>query len=512
MESFNVLLALVGIVVIVASLVAGLVEKRGLPLVAAFLALGAMLGPWGLGLVDIGFDTPALHVLSVLGLALVLFSDAVTIDVKEIRRRWGLVWRILGPGTLVPAILMTVAARFLLDLSWPAAAILGAALASTDPVLLRSILRSTALPPTARIALRLETGMNDVVLLPIVVLSMLVVAPDMGHGGGHHGVGRSLVGLFILGPALGALVGWVGIEMLTRVRRGPGVRRDYESLYALGLAFTAFAAAEMAGGSGFLAAFAAGLMINAQDDELCECFLEYGEATAEMLLLLTFVALGTSLIWTGLGVLSPATLAFAVIAVAVRTFVLFPVLALAGIRGRDRRLIAFFGPRGLSSLLLTLLPVFAGIPGARELFTVACLVVLLSVVVHGVGMALFLRRHPKAAAAVEATVEGRDPAPARAHRTGHGEALLEPAPLDMPKLREVPAGPDAGEAPLLITLDELKSLQDDGRPVIVTDVRRAYRDETERAAGAVYLDPDHAARDAAALDLDKRATIALYCT
>ena len=70
-----------------------------------------------------------------------------------------------------------------------------------------------------------------------------------------------------------------------------GVRRDYESLYALGIAFTAFALAERVGGSGFLAAFAAGLVIAAQDLELCDCFLEYGEATAEMFLLLTFVAI-----------------------------------------------------------------------------------------------------------------------------------------------------------------------------------------------------------------------------
>jgi NhaP-type Na+/H+ or K+/H+ antiporter len=501
MEGFNVLLALVGIVIIVASLIAGAVEKKGLPVVAAFLALGAMLGPWGLGLIDIGFDTPALHVLSVLGLALVLFSDAVTIDRKELRRRWHLVWRLLGPGTLVPALLMAVAAHFLLGYPWPLAAILAAALASTDPVLLRSVLRSSALPPTSRIALRLETGMNDVVLLPIIVLSMLAFQPDIGHG--SHGAGGSLVGLFILGPALGALVGWVGIEMLTRVRRTTGVRRDYESLYALGLAFTAFAAAEMAGGSGFLAAFAAGLMINAQDEELCDCFLEYGEATAEMLLLLTFVALGSSLIWTGLSVISPATVAFAVIAVVARTLVLFPVLASAGITGRDRRIIAFFGPRGLSSLLLVLIPVFAGMTGARELFTIACLVVLLSVVVHGTGMAIFLRATGAAPAVAAAATDGTGSSGSESEGTGSEGSASEGS---------VSGGTEStvGE-PLLITLDELDALQAAGDPPLLADVRRAYRDETERAAGAVHLDPEQAVRDATALNLDKRATIALYC-
>ena len=81
---------------------------------------------------------------------------------------------------------------------------------------------------------------------------------------------------------------------LDRVRSRVGVRRDYESLYALGVAFTAFAAAEAVGGSGFLAAFAGGLMVAALDVELCDCFLDYGEASAEMFLLLTFVAFGAS--------------------------------------------------------------------------------------------------------------------------------------------------------------------------------------------------------------------------
>ena len=99
---------------------------------------------------------------------------------------------------------------------------------------------------------------------------------------------------------LGAFAGWVAITLLDQVRRRVGVRRDYESLYALGVAFTAYAAAEAVGGSGFLAAFAAGLVIAALDVELCDCFLDYGEASAEMFLLLTFVAFGAGLIWTGL--------------------------------------------------------------------------------------------------------------------------------------------------------------------------------------------------------------------
>ncbi|MEO5567029.1 MAG: cation:proton antiporter, partial [Gemmatimonadaceae bacterium] len=317
-----------------------------MPLVAVFLALGATLGPAGLNVLDVGLQSPSLRVLAILALTLVLFSDAVTLDTKEIKVQRALALRVLGPGTLLPAALITLLAWWLLGLSVPASAILGAALASTDPVLLRSVLRSRAIPAAPRMALRLESGMNDAVLLPIVVLAMLFMRGDRAAISGAE-IRHHVVGLFILGPVLGALVGWLGIIILGQIRDKAGVRRDYESIYALGLAFTAYAVAESVGGSGFLAAFFAGLMVAMQDVELCDCFLEYGEATAEMLLLLTFVALGTSLIWTGLSIIDWRMITFAVVALALRTVVLFPMLAGTGLNMRDRKIVALFGPRGL---------------------------------------------------------------------------------------------------------------------------------------------------------------------
>ena len=393
-ENFTSTLALIGIVVLVSSLLSGVVERTGLPQVAIFLVLGAVLGPMGLGLIGLTLQSPSLQVIATLGLVLVLFSDAIAIDVGEIRRRRRLALYVLGPGTVLPALLIAAAASVVLRLPLPAALILGASLASTDPVLLRGLVRRPELPADARLALRLESGMNDIVLLPIVALSILAL--QASSGGPSPNVGRHLLGLFALGPLLGGLVGWTAITLLEQIRKRAGVRRDYESLYALGIAFTAFAAAEAVGGSGYLAAFTAGVVIAALDVELCDCFLDYGEATAEMFLLLTFVAFGASLIWIGLTVADGRTLLFAILALGVRTAVLLPGLKKAGIDDASRRLIAWFGPRGLSTLLLVLLPVFAGVVEAPRLFAVAALVVLLSVVLHGGGIALFLRRQARA--------------------------------------------------------------------------------------------------------------------
>jgi NhaP-type Na+/H+ or K+/H+ antiporter len=348
--------------------------------------------------------------------------------------------------------------------------------------------------------------MNDVVLLPIVVLSMLALRS--GGPAPAWEVGSHAVGLFLLGPMLGALDGYIAITLLDKVRNKIGVRRDYESIYALGVAFTAFAAAEAVGGSGFLAAFAAGLVIAALDVELCDCFLDYGQASAEMFLLLTFVAFGAGLIWSGFLVADGRTLLFAVIALALRTVVLLPVLKQAGIERGSCRLIAFFGPRGLSSLLLVLLPVFGGVPGSDRLFAVTCLVVLLSVVVHGGGIALALR------AAEGKAADGKEAVGTEVVGT---EAVASALPASSASPSSPPASsPSAAlpSAPERISIDELRSLWAEHQPVIVADVRteRSYREDNLMADGAIRLPPDDAVRLARERQLPKDAAIVLYCT
>lgn len=489
-ENLVAILALIGIVIVVASLLSGLVEKTGLPQVAIFLALGALLGPAGFGLFEVTLQSTALQVMATLALLLVLFSDAITMDIRGVRQYRRVAALVLGPGTLLSAAVLALLAHYLLGISPARSAILGAALASTDPVLLRTLLRSAALPAETRLVLRLESGINDVLLLPIVVIAMLVIAA--GGTMNVQTVTSHAAGLFVLGPLLGAGVGWAGISLLEAIRSRIGVRRDYESLYALGVAFTAYAAAEWVGGSGFLAAFAAGLTVAMLDVELCDCFLDYGQATAEMFLLLTFLAFGSSLIWMGLKVMDARTALFALVAVSIRTLVLLPVLRVARIDRRSQRLIAWLGPRGLSSLLLVLLPVFAGVTGAEQLFAVTCLVVLLSVVLHGGGIAIFLRRI------------------ARAER----DAVVQASAVKLAiNSRELPQLDTQSLLDERITIDEVKAMDLGDDPYRVIDVRteKAFNADELIATNALRFAPDDAVKRAKDMQLESRGTLVVYC-
>jgi NhaP-type Na+/H+ or K+/H+ antiporter len=155
------MLALVAAVIIASALLSGMIERSGFPQVAVFLGLGALIGPAGLNLFNADLSSPILRVVANLSLVLVLFTDAVSINLAEVRQHRMLSALVLGPGTMLSAVFIAALSWWFLGLNAAPAIILGAALASTDPVLLRGLLRRPGVPPSVRQALRLEGGMND---------------------------------------------------------------------------------------------------------------------------------------------------------------------------------------------------------------------------------------------------------------------------------------------------------------------------------------------------------------
>lgn len=511
-ELFLSTLALIGAVIVISALLSGLVERSGLPQVAVFLGLGAAIGPAGLNLIDVDLHSPILRVVGTLSLVLVLFTDALSLNLSEVRKQRFLSFLVLGPGTLFSAVLISLLSWWLLGLPLGAALILGAALASTDPVMLRGLLGRPGLDPAVRQALRLEGGMNDAVLLPMVLVGMTFLSH--GHSPAASEWGRLGMDILVLSPAAGVIVGLAAVGMLELVRRRIGVRRDYESIYSLGVAFAAFAAAESVHGSGFLAAFAAGLTISAIDVELCDCFLEYGETTAEMALMFTFVLFGMSVIWKGLGIIGIGTLLFVGGVFLARPVAFIPALLPARVSWKDRALISWFGPRGLSSLLLVLLPVFAGSPQSEFLVTACCLVVLFSVLLHGLSPGLLIK-------------PPRDPKPPR--KVESPEAAPPIVALEREQMETIPGdgGPHESCAhscsiappiqeltnPEFISIPEVRALLARPDQVVIVDARteRTYNDSDESIPGSVRVSPEQSVRAATQLGIPKGAVLAVLC-
>jgi len=187
------------------------------------------------------------------------------------------------------------------------------------------------------------------------------------------------------------------------------------------------------------------------------------------------------------------------------------VLMRTGIDRESLRVIAWFGPRGLSTLLLVLLPVFAGIPGSEQLFTICCLVVLLSVLLHGSAIGLIIRRAETPGLAVGAATAGEGSVPSTASVVG-----APPSPSQLATSTNGAAGSnasDGAEPPELVTIEEMQELQRAGEPVVILDVRtpRTFDIDHSIARGAVRMPPDDAVRLARAQGIPWKATLVAYC-
>ena len=475
---------LIAVVLTVSALASGLVERAPLSFPIIFLGVGFLLGERGFGVISIDPHDRTLETIAVLSLAFVLFLDAVRFGFQEARRDWLVPALALGPGTVLTIALVALAAWLIFNASLVHALMLGAILSSTDPVVLRDVIRDTRIPSSVRRALSLEAGMNDLVVLPVVLVLIAIANAEVG---GVPGWTRFLAQLLLLGPLVGAIIGGIGSWLVGQVDARLPIPREYQALYGVGLVLAAFAGGTAVGGDGFLAAFAAGAAVAILNNQLCDCFLEYGEVTAEMTMLLAFVLFGAvlSTLVSTIALVPVLLFALAVLGIA-RPFAFGLVLLRASISHSARAFLGWFGPRGLNSLLLALLVVQAGVEGSEGLLATAGIVVVVSVVLHGVSAtpvsAWYGRRVARETYAEE--------------RESSAAGLFEPSPDGAPR----------------ITPEELTRRLADADPPLVLDVRSRseYERDPARIPGSLRVLPDRV-REWASEQPGPRAVVT-YCT
>ncbi len=373
MPDFLLGFGIVAIVLCVTPLASGFVERSPLSFPLIFLGLGFLLGERGFDLLQMGPHDQLLEIVATLTLALVLFLDAVKLQIDELGKRWLVPVLILGPGTGIIIALGATTLALIVGLSWIMAFIGGAILASTDPVVLRDIVRDQRIPRSVRQVLKIEAGTNDIVVLPVILI-LIAVAGD--QGGDATGWVVFAAKLLLLGPGIGFALGASGSWLMTKIDAKLGIRQEHQALYGVGLVLASYAAATAAGGDGFLGAFFAGLAVVLLNQSLCDCFMDYGETTSEMAMLLAFVLFGVVLS----GVLSTVDVVPAIILAALVIFVIRPgvlgvVLSRANMSWPAHGFVSWFGPRGLNSLLVALLVVQAELPGGEILLATVGVVV-----------------------------------------------------------------------------------------------------------------------------------------
>ena len=350
-----------------------------------FSAFGLVIGGAVLGVADVDFDNDIIHTLAELTLVFVLFTDAARIDLKLLRRDHNLPVRLLVFGLPLTIIAGTLVALGLLpEFTLWQAALLAAVLAPTDAALGQAVVSSPLVPARIRQAINVESGLNDGIALPVILLfaSLASAAHATVDAGEWIKFGAMQI---ILGPIVGIIVGWLGAKAIDWTAGKGWMTTTLTGPAALGIALIAFAVAEVIGGNGFIGAFVAGLALGNTVRGQCAALVDFAEAEGQLLTLLTFLVFGAVLLPSVGGIPDWQVIVYAVLSLTVIRMVPAALALLGtGVRAPTTLFLGWFGPRGLASILFALLVVEeAAIPLRDEILQITIVTVALSILAHG---------------------------------------------------------------------------------------------------------------------------------
>jgi sodium/hydrogen antiporter len=368
---FGGLLALVGAL-------SGLI--RGTMLSASVLSVALGIGLAAAGVVNVDATDQSIVELVELALILTLFSDGMFVERELLRRHWSPVARALAIAMPITMALLALAAKALFpDLSWAEAFLLAAVLSPTDPVVTSAVVTSRLVPGAVRHTLNLESGLNDGLALPFVLFFLVLAGP----GGDPGGEAAKLVGEALVGGAIGLALGGLGGRLHPRLPGG-GLTARYEGIYSVGFALVAFGLSEVTIGNGLIAAFVCGIAMAATEREVPQGFVEFAENASAIFQVLTFFVFGALIVATGFDHSIPPLVLF----VAFALLIARPVaVQLSFWRTRlartQRAFMAWFGPKGVASMLFALFVLKSKVSHGELIFDIAAITIIASIVAHG---------------------------------------------------------------------------------------------------------------------------------
>lgn len=359
---------------VVGVLISELAHRTVMSTAVLFLAGGFLLGPGVLQVLDVESGDPGVTILAELALFTVLYSDGMKVGLKDLRQAWHLPGRALLLGLPLTLLLTAALAHWLVGLPWLEAFLLGAVLAPTDPVFASAIVGRIEVPARVRQLLNVESGVNDGLALPIVLV--LLAAAGKTESGG-----LTLIGEVILGIAIGFAVPFL-VLLLERLPYLASTT-NLQPLLPAGIGLLVLGLCVLTGGNVFLGGFTAGVVVATMSEEFRVQFEQFGELVAEQFKLLAVLVFGALITPRFLGELSWTGWVFAVLVLlAARPVALLISLHGSELRGDEKLTAMWFGPKGFASVVYGLLVLEADIPRGDELFHLVAAAIALSILAH----------------------------------------------------------------------------------------------------------------------------------
>ena len=382
-------IAFVATLLLAYALVSGKLEGTALTAPLVFVSVGFLVGDGGLGIAEVDAGHGAIHVIAELTLILVLFTDAARIDLNQFRKDHDLPARMLLVGLPLTVLAGAVtASTFFPSFSMWEAALLAALLAPTDAALGQSVVSAKAVPIRIRQSINIESGLNDGIALPAVLLFAALAGTGDETRAASDWLQFGLMQV-TLGPIAGAMVGYAGARLIDTAAERGWATTAFQGIGTLSLAVLAYVLAEMIGGNGFISAFISGMVFGNSIRHECTFLFEFMESEGQLLMLLTFFVFGAALLPKGFVNIDITIIAYALLSLTVIRMIPIALSLLGtGIRLPTYLFLGWFGPRGLASILFVLLILEdAEVPHSAEILAITVVTVALSVILHGISAA-----------------------------------------------------------------------------------------------------------------------------
>lgn len=386
---FTAAVATFGVLLWTAAMLSGVMRGTVLSISVFSVAAGVVLAE--LGVVSVDPSGSAIREIAEIALILTLFSDGLVVERELLRRHWDSPARALAIAMPITIVLIAAAAKLIFPLlGWWECFLLGSVLAPTDPVVSAVVVTSPNVPVRVRNALNLESGLNDGLAVPFVFF-FLVLASPAGDGAGLEGL--KTLGEALAGAATGAALGFFAGRLHPRLPLG-GLTEHYTGIFTVGLALTIFGISELTIGNGLVATFCCGIGLSAAEKNGVPAeFVAFSEYAGSVAQVVAFFALGALIVTSGLAfsVWSLIAMIGAIFLVA-RPAAVYLASIGAGLEPRERAFIAWFGPKGVASMLFALIVLNANVPHGALLFDIAAFVILGSIAAHGLTDTVASRR------------------------------------------------------------------------------------------------------------------------
>ncbi len=383
MSQIEPALAVTAVLLLVAIGASKLTGRIGIPVLLLFIGIGMAAGSEGIGGIEFT-DYEIAQSVGITALAFILFSGGLDTDARQVRPVLVPAVSLATVGVAVTCAIVAAAAAAVLDLPWETGLLVGAIVSSTDAAAVFSVLRAQAvgLEGELRPTLELESGSNDpmAVFLTIGALTLLT-EPDTGA--------VELVVVFVRQMALGAALGYalarVAVVFINKLRL------DESGLYpvlTVAIALAIFGGTAVAGGSGFLAVYLAGIVIGNSRIVHRHTILQFHDALAWLSQIVMFLVLGLLSFPSEIADVAGEGLLLALVLVVVaRPIATFVALPTRRFSARSRLLLAWVGLRGAVPIVLATFALAEGVEHAELVFNVVFFTVLVSVAVQGTTVA-----------------------------------------------------------------------------------------------------------------------------